>query len=158
MIQWFYDPNWSACKDQEAWKFCATLLYSYLRMQKLRSLSPGSHHLLAKLLKFFIFISKTAACVFFLFYSAWYDVSSELVSKSRLMHAEGCQNLLFILGINKALESDADIPAPVHVSPAMERWDTPRSGGSQSLAFFGPWLCSWVTVKVQSVSFMLAFL
>lgn len=61
------------------------------------------------------------------------------MNKGRLMHVEGCQNLLFILGMNKALESDAGfpgIPAPVNVSPAMKGRDLPRSGESRSPAFF----------------------
>lgn len=61
-----------------------------------------------------------------------------LLNKSRLMHAEGCQNLLFILGVNKALGSDAGfpgIPAPVNVSPARGGRDLPRSAESHSPAF-----------------------
>lgn len=65
-------------------------------------------------------------------------MSSVLMNSSTSMHVEGCQNPLFIFGINKALESDADflgIPDTVNVSPAMEGWDCPRSGESQFLAF-----------------------
>lgn len=59
------------------------------------------------------------------------------VNKSRLIHVEHCQNLVFIFGINKALESDAGfpgIPASLNDFSAIERWDPPRSGESQSAA------------------------